>query len=153
MELQTREVVPAKYILTFDADVCRWCKACELACSIHHEGVFRPFASRIRMLLDHFEAEMNVAMCRQCRNPRCLLACPENAIVVDEKTGARVIVQELCNACGLCVEACPFDGKEMILRRDEETGTYVKCDMCGGEPVCVDVCPTDALKIIAIKGR
>jgi len=153
MELQAKEAVAAKYILTFNAGICRWCKACELVCSIQHEGVFRPSASRIRMLLDHFEAEMTVAMCRQCRNPRCLLACPEDAIVVDEKTGARVIVPELCNGCGLCQDACPFDTREMILRHDAETGTYVKCDMCGGEPRCVEVCPTDALKMVAIEGR
>ena len=153
MEVETREVAPPKYILTFNGDICRWCKACELVCSIHHEGVFRPTASRIRMLLDHFEAEMTVAMCRQCRNPRCLLACPEDAIVVDEKTGARVIVPELCTACGLCREACPFDFPEMILRHDEQAETYVKCDMCGGEPRCVEVCPTDALKMIAVKRK
>ena len=153
MQLQQTEVPPARYVLTFNADMCRWCKACELVCSIHHEGVFRPTASRIRMLLDHFEAEMTVAMCRQCRNPRCLHACPENAIVVDETTGARVIVPELCTACGLCVAACPYDTREMILRHDEEAGTYVKCDLCGGEPRCVDVCPTNALRMIEIKKR
>lgn len=153
MELRQAEVAPARYVLTFDPGICRWCKACELVCSIHHEGVFRPTASRIRMLLDHFEAEMTVAMCRQCRKPRCLPACPERAIVVDGATGARVILSELCNACGQCVEACPYDTRDMILRHDEDAGKYVKCDMCGGDPRCVDVCPTDALKMIAIKGK
>ena len=41
----------------------------------------------------------------------------------------------------------------MILRHDEEAGTYAKCDMCGGDPRCVDVCPTDALKMIAVKRK
>jgi Fe-S-cluster-containing hydrogenase component 2 len=72
---------------------------------------------------------------------------------VDEKTGARVIVAELCTACGECQEACPFDTEGMILRHDKEAGVYVKCDMCGGEPRCVSVCPTDALKCIPAKGE
>ncbi|MBM3957329.1 MAG: 4Fe-4S dicluster domain-containing protein [Gemmatimonadetes bacterium] len=153
MTLQETEVAPARYVLTFDAEICRWCSACELVCSIHHEGVFQPSASRIRMLLDQFEARMTVAMCRQCRNPRCLFACPENAIVADETTGARLIVAERCTACGLCVEACPFDDADLILRHDEAAGTYVKCDMCGGDPRCVNVCPTGALKVLAVRRK
>jgi len=153
MTLQEKKVAPAGFVLTFNADVCRWCKACELVCSIHHEGVFRPTASRIRMLLDQFEADMQAVMCRQCRNPRCLLACPEDAITVDEETGARIIVPELCTACGLCREACLFDFPDLILRHDEQAGTYVKCDLCDGEPECVKVCPTDALKMITVKRK
>ena len=142
------KIPPAKYRLAFDPDLCRWCRACELACSLHHEGLFRPSASRVQMLLDPFEAEMKAVTCRQCRKPRCLLACPEDAIVVDERTGARVVFLDRCTGCGACADACPFDSEGMIVRRDEDAGVYVKCDLCGGAPKCVEVCPTDALTYI-----
>lgn len=151
MERSTGKVPPAKHKLEFNPDLCRWCRACELSCSLHHEGMFRPAASRIRMLLDPFEAEMKAAMCRQCRTPRCLLACPEDAIVVDERTGARIILSDQCTGCGACADACPFNEEGTILRLDEDAGVYVKCDFCGGAPTCVEVCPTDALTYITHK--
>jgi Fe-S-cluster-containing hydrogenase component 2 len=103
------------------------------------------------MLLDPFQAEMKAVMCRQCRKPFCLLACPENAIVVDQETGALIIQEELCTGCGECAEACPFNKGGMVLRLDEATGVYVKCDLCGGSPQCVEVCPTGALKYVQVR--
>lgn len=153
MELSNRKIPPAKYRLAFDADLCRWCRACELACSLYHEGLFRPSASRIRMLLHPFEAEMKAVLCRQCGRPRCLLACTEDAIVADERTGARVLLTDRCTRCGACAQACPFNAEGMIIRWDEEAGVYVKCDLCGGAPKCVEVCPTDALTCVEVEGR
>ena len=92
------------------------------------------------MLLDPFKADMKAAMCRQCRRPRCLLACPEDAIVVDEHTGARIILSDRCTGCGTCADACPFDEEGTILRLDESAGVYVKCDLCGGTPTCIRFC-------------
>jgi len=148
MNASEKEIAPAKYKLEFNPDLCRWCRACELICSLHHEGEFRPAASRIRMLLDPFEAEMKAAMCHQCRRPRCLLACPEDAIVVDEQAGARIILSDRCTGCGACADACPFDEEGTILRLDEDAGVYVKCDLCGGTPRCTEICPTDALTYV-----
>jgi len=153
MNASEKEIVPAKHKLEFNPDLCRWCRACELVCSLHHEGEFRPAASRIRMLLDPFEAEMKASMCRQCRRPRCLLACPEDAIIVDERTGARVILADRCTGCGTCADACPFDEEGTILRLDETADVYVKCDLCGGAPKCAEICPTDALTHVETDGR
>ena len=153
MEQSNRKMPPAQYRLEFNPDRCRWCRACELICSFHHEGEFRPAASRIRMLLDPFKAEMKASVCRQCRRPRCLLACPEDAIVVDERTGARIILSDRCTGCGTCADACPFDKEGTILRLDETAGVYVKCDLCGGAPKCAEICPTDALTCAEIEGR
>jgi len=153
MGLAKKETPPVRYVLTFNADLCRWCRACELACSLHHEGVFRPATSRVRMLLDPFEAEMKAAMCRQCRKPFCLLACPENAMTVDERTGAPVILPDLCTGCGECADACPFNREGMVLRFDDAAGVYAKCDLCGGTPECVEACPTGALNYVQARAR
>jgi Fe-S-cluster-containing hydrogenase component 2 len=102
------------------------------------------------MLLDPFEAEMKAEMCRQCRKPFCMLACPKGAIVRDDRTGAYVVMSELCDGCGACAEACPFNRDGMVLRLDKSRGVFIKCDLCGGAPECVAVCPTGALKYMQV---
>lgn len=36
--------------LMFDTETCVGCRSCELACSYHHEGIFRPSISSIAVL-------------------------------------------------------------------------------------------------------
>ena len=36
--------------LTFNYEKCTGCRACELACSFHKEGVFAPSKSRIKIV-------------------------------------------------------------------------------------------------------
>ncbi len=57
---------------------------------------------------------------------------------LDQK-GEILLDEDLCGACGMCVDACPVGacGDE----RDEP----LFCDLCGGETSCVKECPTDAL--------
>lgn len=105
------------------------------------------------MVLNPFQAEIRAGICRQCRRPQCLLTCPEDAIVVHERTGARVILLDRCTGCGACADACPFNGESMVVRRDEDAGVCVKCDLCDGAPKCAVVCPTDALTYVRVEGR
>jgi len=72
-------------------------------------------------------------------------------MVIDEKTGATLIVEDLCNGCGLCAEACPFNKKGTVIKFDPKRKVYFKCDLCGGKPACVDVCPTGALKLKEVR--
>ena len=153
MTSATGTTAGARFVLTFDSKSCRWCSACELACSLHHEGQCRPSAARLRLRIDQFKGKSSAVLCHQCRKPFCLLACLEEAIVIDQRTGAPVILAERCNGCGACAEACPFNKEGLVVRLDEEMGTYVKCDLCGGVPECVEVCPTSALKCVSAKGR
>ncbi len=57
--------------------------------------------------------------------------------------GARVSPSR-CSACGLCVEACPVQAREL----DPEKGHAVVygglCQACG---TCVAVCPNDASQL------
>ena len=155
----------AKYELVFDPKLCAGCGYCEVACAQFHEG---DAGATHR---NHFKAKpliksMGVSpisanapgwpqplamatfadfsaneFCRQCESPECLDVCPENAIYVDPKTGARVVDEDKCQGCGDCVEACQFD----MIHINEETQTAYKCDFCGGDPQCVAWCPTNAI--------
>lgn len=80
--------------------------------------------------------------CMHCVNAPCARACPSDAIQVS-KSGAVVIVRDVCIGCGYCLNACPFD----VPRRGDD-GKFYKCTFCvdrvenGRAPACVEVCPT-----------
>lgn len=156
----------AKYELRFDTQKCAGCAYCEVACAQYHEGHADPTTHRnhftMKPVLDFIGVSALSAnapgrpqplaratfaefsendFCHQCESPECLDACPENAISVDPKTGARVVDEKLCVGCGTCAEACPFG----LISVSEATGTAIKCDLCGGDPQCVAWCPTSAI--------
>lgn len=137
-----------KYKIEYDADTCFWCRSCELVCSLYHEGDCNPSLSRIRISLDLFQQEAEAIVCHQCENPRCIIACPVwGAMGIDERTGSVTIDEEKCVGCGICAEACPFNG-ERIIKLSSSTGKFIKCDLCGGDPQCVEICPTGALRYV-----
>ncbi len=49
--------------------------------------------------------------------------------------------EELCSACGLCVEACPYDAREMHPWKSLATVNVALCQGCGA---CVVACPNKA---------
>lgn len=52
------------------------------------------------------------------------------------------IINENCNTCGSCIEACPFDsiskGKDIYIVNQH------RCNECG---ICIKVCPVDAITV------
>ncbi len=67
-------------------------------------------------------------------------------LVRDEQKGGYI-----CNACGVCVRACPNGSIDVIRSRDPVTKKAVlekyvyhfeRCTLCN---LCVDACPSDAL--------
>ena len=61
-------------------------------------------------------------------------------------------IQEGCDRCGACVDACHFHA----IRLDEEDGkAVVDAEKCMGCGVCADVCPSDwiALRRDPAKGE
>ncbi len=117
-----------------DYEKCCGCRLCEIACSLAHEGVVWPEASRVRVLETKPGVSIPV-LCLQCKDPPCVEACPTNALRVDEYTGA-VVVSEECVLCGKCIEACPAKIPRIIDGVDK----VVICDLCGGDPACVKIC-------------
>jgi heterodisulfide reductase subunit A-like polyferredoxin len=49
--------------------------------------------------------------------------------------------EELCSACGLCIEACPYEAREMHPWKDLAT---VNVALCQGCSACVVACPNKA---------
>jgi len=144
--------VSPKLRLEFESSICRWCRSCELACSLYHEGICSPSLSRITIIIDQFNAEASAFFCRQCSEPECLASCPVNgAMIINDKTGAISIVEDLCIGCGFCAKACPYNKEQTVLKFNPDNNTYFKCDLCGGEPACVEFCPTKALRLVEVE--
>ena len=62
----------------------------------------------------------------------------------ERERGSSVWVEErLCSFCGLCVEACPFEGRVMDYEKRVAVVEYGLCQGCG---VCAVVCPNKATK-------
>ncbi|MBN1536519.1 MAG: 4Fe-4S binding protein [Anaerolineales bacterium] len=53
-----------------------------------------------------------------------------------------IIDQDLCQACGDCVEACPNEA--ITLNHDKVSIDQIRCTEC---QLCVDACPTGALSV------
>ncbi|WP_242012300.1 4Fe-4S dicluster domain-containing protein [Pseudodesulfovibrio cashew] len=136
--------------LVSDPTTCVGCRTCEIVCSLGHDDACQPSLARIHTIYDpqHTLAKLAVMpdVCRQCNMADCYLACEYDALILDPKTGARIIDPAKCEGCGECFAACPYD---MIIE-NEERGIFSKCDLCGGDPQCVKYCPADALKFIEL---
>lgn len=166
-------VANAKGMIVADSIYCVGCRRCETACTGHNLGRAQPYVSNVKVNRNHNWGTAGVAAgigvggifgnfrmvqdtCRQCPHPvPCQLACPNGAIEVTGGQNARVVNEEKCVGCGICVEACPWemlalDGPKLV----EGTKSH-KCTLCqdaladGQErPNCVEACPAGALKFV-----
>jgi carbon-monoxide dehydrogenase iron sulfur subunit len=127
--------------LNIDAEKCTACRACELACSFTHEGVFGPHLSRIRVVR-FLDQGLNVpVVCVNCARPACVEVCPTGAAHVDRSVPVVRIDEAECIGCGECIKACPFGAADF----DGAKQVAFICDLCGGEPICVTHCIYGAL--------
>jgi Fe-S-cluster-containing dehydrogenase component len=153
----------AEGLLVVDGTRCVACRRCELACTEYNDGKAQPALARIKVARNvnfgplgqqaGFGRGMGISgnfrivpdTCLQCPHPvPCATACLPGAIVVDEKTGARVVDTTVCTGCRLCQRACPWD----MMVFDEENEKATKCFLCGGTPECVAACPTGAVRYL-----
>jgi Fe-S-cluster-containing dehydrogenase component len=100
----------------------------------------KPARSRVRAY--SLSEERNIPiLCLQCEDAACVQACPVEALVRNERTGAIEVREDRCIQCLACVPACPFGN----IAVDPSTEMVVKCDLCGGDPMCAKFCPEGAL--------
>ena len=153
----TEAIAPSIGHINHLSYICAGCRMCEITCVLSHEGKIHPTHARNSVHKDIQAGDLtHVLFCQQCDDPRCLKACPTGALHVDPETGARVIDQDVCIGCQTCLNACIFAAGgqgESRIKYNEETGTCVKCDLCGGEPKCVQYCPIGAAQSSWIQYR
>ena len=131
--MQALEIVPER---------CTGCRQCELACGWVQTGTFQPSRSVIRVHVFDEQASFAPYTCFQCEEAWCMHACPVNAIDIDDGTGAKIVIDEVCVGCKLCVIACPFG----TLFFEKDSAKAAKCDLCAGDPACAHACPTQAIR-------
>lgn len=142
------ELQKSKGHVTHDTEICTGCRTCALICVLSHERLISPLLSRNIVDTDVYDAHStNVLYCQQCDDPKCLLACPNDAMYIDESSGARIIDQSKCQGCQTCLNACIFAPVASRIKYNPETNTCFKCDLCGGEPMCVKRCPLGASRL------
>lgn len=154
----------AEGLIVADPTRCTGCKRCELACTEYNDGKAQPSLARIKVSRNYNfgpkgqQAGFNRSMgefgnfrlvqdtCKQCPHPvPCATACPHDAIVLDERTKARVVDVAKCQGCKICQRACPWE----MMAFDSETNKATKCFLCQGKPQCVEACPTQALLYVS----
>lgn len=141
------KTIVRRQFISADPSKCTGCGVCELACALEKEKSFNPLRSRIRVVRLH--PLVNVTMvCRFCEDAPCVPACPRDALTQSEENGVILVVEEKCDACGWCIQACPY-GAIML---HPEKKVVMACDLCGGEPECIDYCPEEALELVMEEG-
>ena len=138
-------------LLVVNADKCTGCQRCEINCTTVNDGAVSSYTSRIKMTRNLTNNEGHGTYqndwvyfpetCRQCEDPWCGNACPEQAIYADDR-GVKIVDEDKCIGCGACVEACPWHMPTI----NPETKKASKCILCGA---CIAGCPTEALALVS----
>ncbi|MFC2070561.1 4Fe-4S dicluster domain-containing protein [Chloroflexota bacterium] len=131
-------------VLLLDYEKCTGCRACELACSILHEGVSNPSRSRIKVIKWEWEGRYVPMSCQQCESAPCKAICPVKAISRDESLNRVMVDYDTCIGCRMCVAVCPFGAMGF----DTLGKKVIKCDLCDGDPQCVRFCETKAVQYV-----
>ena len=127
--------------IVVNKDLCSGCRACEVACVARHDGRFGTVTARIRVAKIETLGVDSPQVCRLCRRPPCVAACPTVALYREETTGAVLLRPDDCTGCSACVDECPFG----MVALHPEAGVALICDLCGGDPTCVKRCATSAI--------
>jgi len=143
--------------MVIDLNRCVRCRTCYVACKRAHGIVAHPKDNehpyeyyRLRYVeweWGKYPETKRASIpihCMQCNDPHCIISCPTEAIK-RRSDGATIVDNELCNGCGVCLEACPYGA--LYIGPD---GKADCCDFCaklnssGLMPECVEMCPAKA---------
>jgi tetrathionate reductase subunit B len=144
-----------KFGMVIDLERCIGCNACTVACKIENNST----GYWIRVLTqnaDHkdtpsgqfpdLKMEWIPLLCNHCSNPPCVDACTNEALVKRED-GPVILIEDNCNGCQACINACPYD----VIHYNEQKNIIEKCYFCfhridqGLEPFCVICCEGQAI--------
>ena len=117
---------------------CIGCLTCSLVCAVANQDSHSIDKSAIKIRTTGGMTSRFVAIvCRGCREPACLKACPAEAL--ESRPGGGVILDgEKCYGCAKCVAACSVGAVNF----DRETKRPIICCHCG---VCTTFCPHDCI--------
>lgn len=146
----------ASYKIKFDKKRCIACDACLVHCKVKNNVPAGLSLNRIEVegpIADEDGkpiAKIKYQNCLHCKKPKCVPACPNEALYKREEDGLVLIDLDKCDGCQSCIEACPWH----VPVFNEATGKIMKCDLCvdrlevGGTPACVTGCTAQALSFI-----
>jgi len=72
--------------LVLNSEACNGCRICELACSFHHQRVFAPEYSSLKVSSDYREGKIHLSLeatcdfCLQESQPMCVQYCVTGAL-------------------------------------------------------------------------
>lgn len=128
--------------LQFHPDRCDGCGDCMTACAQAKSGSDDLSFSRIRIMPPVNGGGAELALCRQCADPVCVMNCPSGALAKNAETGVIDWDGNKCVNCLLCTAGCAYAG----IVYEPAIGHVSKCDMCSGDPACVRACDRGALE-------
>jgi protein NrfC len=154
----------SKGYLLYDSRKCIGCTTCMLSCSLTHYGVQSLSLANIQIMQDSFGKfpnDLQMAPCRQCVTPPCVINCPVGAAFIDEKNGnVRRINAKKCIGCKTCIKMCPQQPHRTVWNQAAKKSS--KCDLCLetpywnekggplGKQACVEACPMKAIKFVSV---
>jgi len=135
--------------IAFRQELCDGCGVCMTACARAKTGSESAERAGIKIVPSVDKSSFELALCRQCGDPRCTQYCPAGALAKNGETGVIAWDGEKCVDCLLCTVGCAYGG----ITYDAVAGHVTKCDLCDGEPACVDACPTGGLTYLEDPAR
>jgi phenylglyoxylate dehydrogenase beta subunit len=127
--------------LQFHADRCDGCGDCMRACAWIKSDTTNLAHARIR-ILPAVDGTPELALCRQCADPVCVMNCPAGALGKNGESGVIEWNRSRCVDCLLCTAGCAYGG----IVHEASIGHVTKCDLCAGHPACVTACEKGALE-------